>query len=67
MFRAIAAAAFVLAAALILAVLRPDARVVQLAPGVLELHTEMVLESGAQLIGHPVRCSALPAISTDAP
>jgi hypothetical protein len=47
----VAAAAAVLAAAVILAVPLPHARVVQLPPGVVELHSEMVLAGGTHVIG----------------
>jgi hypothetical protein len=49
--RAVAAGAVVFAAALFLAAPQPGGRVVQLPHGVVELHTEMVLESGARVIG----------------
>lgn len=49
--RAAGAGAAVVAAALFLAWRGPNGRVVQLPHGVLELHTEMVVESGAQVVG----------------
>jgi hypothetical protein len=53
LLRAIAAGGVVLAAVVILAASRPDSRVMQLPRGVVELHTEMLLESGVQLLGAP--------------
>ena len=50
MLRVTAAAATVLAAALLLSIPWPR-RAIQLPPGIMELHQEMVLENGAQLIG----------------
>jgi hypothetical protein len=50
LLRSLAAGALVLAAGTFLAAPRPG-RVVQLPHGVLEVHREMVLESGAKLIG----------------
>jgi Right handed beta helix region len=41
----------VLAAGLVLTLAGPDGRVVQLPPGVVELHSEMVVEKGTQVIG----------------
>ena len=51
LLRPLAAGAVVLAAAVVLVGLRLEPRVVQLPHGVLELHSEMVLESGTQVIG----------------
>ena len=53
MIRRGAAAAAVLAAAVIMAVPQPHGSLVQLPPGVLELHSEMVIAGGTRLIGAP--------------
>ena len=50
MVRALAAAVATFAAAFLLAH-EPRGRFVQLAPGVIEIHTEMVLEDGAEVRG----------------
>jgi hypothetical protein len=51
--KALAGGFVVMAAALFLAIPSPQGRVVQLPRGVVELHREMVLESGAQVVGAP--------------
>lgn len=51
MLRALAAVGAVLAAGLFLSTPWPHGRVVQLPHGVIELHSEMVVESGSQVIG----------------
>jgi hypothetical protein len=53
LLKAVAAGAVVLAGAIFLAAHGPHDHVVQLPPGILDLHSEMVIESGAQVTGAP--------------